>query len=68
MAIIGSREVPRVGLTPKSVQQSVIPSTFTLQTAVGLLIGIASFAIDNDVEVHKPRIAYLLVRLLTSKP
>jgi hypothetical protein len=29
---------------------------------------IVSFAIDNDVEMHKPQIVYLLVRLLTSKP
>ena len=66
MASNGSREVPRVGLTAKLVQQSVIASAFTQQTAVGLLIGIAVLYVGREVLI--PIALALLLSFLLAPP
>ena len=59
----GSRDVPRLGLAAKLVQQSVIASAFTRQTAVGLLIGIAVLYVGREVLIPIA-LAFLLSFLL----
>ena len=66
MASNGSREVPGVGLAAKLVPQSVITSTFTQQTAVGLLIGIAVLYIGREVLI--PIALALLLSFLLATP
>ena len=62
----GSREVPRLGLAAKLVQQSVIASAFTQQTAVGLLIGIAVLYVGREVLI--PIALALLLSFLLAPP
>jgi predicted PurR-regulated permease PerM len=62
----GSREIPRNGLAAKLVHQSVITSTFTWQTAVGLLIGIAVLYVGRQVLI--PIALAVLLSFLLAPP
>ena len=62
----GPREIPRNRLTAKLVHQSVITGTFTWQTAVGLLIGIAVLYLGREVLI--PIALALLLSFLLAPP
>jgi predicted PurR-regulated permease PerM len=65
MSINGREKSPGVGLTA-GVQRPVIASSFTLQTAVGLVIGIADLYLGREVLI--PLALALLLSFLLAPP